>query len=182
MADAYIGEIRAFGFNFAPLNWAYCNGKLMAISQNTSLFQIIGTTYGGDGVSTFGLPNLQGQVPMHWGNAPGGFGTVIGHFQVQPDVTLTTNQIPLHNHLVYGAVTASGSPASQRVATPSGNAYMGASAAPNRAYQTATAAPTNQFNTAAIGAAGNSLPHDNMQPYLTLNFCICLNGYYPARS
>ena len=95
MASPYVGEIRCFGFQFAPLGWAACNGQLIAIGANTALFSVIGTTYGGDGVTTFGLPNLQGRIPMHWGNGPGGFNTVIGEVQGATTVTLTTTQIPI---------------------------------------------------------------------------------------
>src|SRR5438094_10654278 len=92
-----------FGFNFAPRGLAFCNGQLLAIAQNDALFAILGTTYGGDGVTTFGLPNLQGQIPMHWGNGPGGFNTVIGEVQGQTTVTLTATQIPLHTHTITAA-------------------------------------------------------------------------------
>ncbi|HVH80614.1 MAG TPA: tail fiber protein, partial [Stellaceae bacterium] len=102
MSNPFIGEIRCFGFNFAPLNWAFCNGQLMAISQNTALYTILGTTYGGDGQTTFGLPNLQGQVPMHWGSGPSIPTTVLGEVQGVSSVTLTTQQIPLHAHSVSG--------------------------------------------------------------------------------
>ena len=96
MASPFLGEIRCFGFNFAPVGWAKCNGQLLAISSNDALFAILGTTYGGDGQTTFGLPNLQGQVPMHWGSGPSGFNTTIGEVQGVTTVTLTTAQIPAH--------------------------------------------------------------------------------------
>src|SRR5262249_3659539 len=98
MAEPYIGEVRCFGFNFQPRGWAFCNGQLLQIAQFEALYALLGTIYGGDGVSTFGLPNLQGQIPMHWGNGPGGFNTTIGQVQGSPTVTLTTAQIPAHNH------------------------------------------------------------------------------------
>ena len=182
MSEAYVGEIRAFGFNFAPVGWFLCNGQTLPISSYTALFSIIGTTYGGNGTSTFQLPNLQGQIPMHWGTGPGGFTTVIGEVQGQPTVSLLQSNLPVHNHLISGAVTAQGAPASQRVATPSANAYMGASASPERAYQTAGTPLNTTLNGSAIGLAGGSTPHDNMQPYLVLNFCIAYEGVFPSRS
>src|ERR1700733_11460791 len=107
MSQPYIGEIRAFGFNFAPQNWAFCNGQPMNISDNTTLFNVIGTTYGGNGTTTFNMPNLQGRVPMHWGTRPGGT-TTIGQVQGQPTVTLTTPQTPAHSHTFSAASLPAG--------------------------------------------------------------------------
>src|SRR5882757_5397295 len=100
MAQPYIGEIRCFGFNFAPQGWASCNGQLLAIADNNALFTVLGTTYGGDGNTTFGLPNLQGRIPMHWGNPPIALNTTLGEVLGVTDVTLTTNQIPTHAHTI----------------------------------------------------------------------------------
>src|SRR5205085_10617792 len=108
MAEPYVGEIRCFGFNFAPQSWAFCNGQLMSIANNTVLFSVIGTTYGGDGITTCGLPNLQGRIPMHWGNGPSGFNTVVGQLQGETNVTLTTQQIPIHTHTVTAVEVPSG--------------------------------------------------------------------------
>jgi len=179
MSQPFIGEIRCFGFQFAPVNWALCDGQLLPISNFDALFAILGTTYGGDGQTTFALPNLQGRVPMHWGNGAGGFNTVIGEVQGTTTVTLTTAQIPQHQHAIDAAVVAPGG-APERTATPSASTYIGTSD-PDGLYKSA---PTLDapFAPAAIGNAGSSLPHENRQPYLALNFCICLNGIFPSRN
>ncbi|MGB6856118.1 MAG: tail fiber protein [Terracidiphilus sp.] len=178
MADAYVGEIRCFGFNFAPINWAQCNGQLLSISQNTALFSLLGTTYGGNGTTNFALPNLQGQIPMHWGSAAGVPTTVIGENQGQAQVTLTTQQLPSHNHT---AVAARPATDSERSATPNNMTFLSTSQSPDGVYQTAPSAWT-AFAPNAISPNGGTQPHDNMQPYLTLNFCIALYGYFPPRS
>src|SRR5947207_1932311 len=108
MASPYVGEIRCFGFQFAPQGWAFCNGQLMAIADNTVLFSILGTTFGGDGETTFGLPNLQGRIPMHWGSGPGGFNTTLGENLGEPTVTLTATQIALHTHTITAANVPAG--------------------------------------------------------------------------
>ncbi|MGB7036712.1 MAG: tail fiber protein [Xanthobacteraceae bacterium] len=178
MAEAYIGEIRCFGFNFAPYQWAFCNGQPMAISQYTALFSILGTTFGGNGTTTFNLPNLQGQIPMHWGTTAGLPATSIGQVQGQSNVTLTVNQIPIHTH---PATAATSSSATERTNTPSATCFLSGVHAPDLPWQkTPTLAP--QFAANAISQTGTSLPHDNMQPYLTLNFCISLFGVFPSRS
>lgn len=177
--EPFIAEVRCFGFTFAPRGWAQCNGQLMSISQNTALFSILGTTYGGDGVSTFALPNLQGRIPMHWGSSPGGETTAIGEVQGQTSVTLTTNQIPSHPHAVT-AVTVGD--ASERTAIPTNVAFLSGSRNPNLAYQNPGAAVTSAFSPKAITVNGGSQPHDNMQPYLVLNFCIALEGIFPSRN
>jgi len=179
MASPYIGEIRCFGFNFAPIGWAFCNGQLLQIAQADALFAILGTTYGGDGVTTFGLPNLQGQIPMHWGTGPGGFNTVIGEVQGATTVTLTTSQIPAHTH----TITAGDLPAGgvvERLQSPTAVAYISASS-PDQAYNSS---PTLDapFSPKAISTVGGSQPHENMQPYLVLNFCIALEGIFPTRN
>jgi microcystin-dependent protein len=181
MASPYLGEIRCFGFNFAPFGWAFCNGQLLSIAENSALFTILGTTYGGDGTTTFGLPNLQGQIPMHWGNGPSGFNTVIGEVQGQPTVTLTTQQIPTHTHTIIAMEVPSGG-APERTAVAANNTYLGPSQPPNGVYQTAPTTFTAQFSPKAISIQGGSQPHDNMQPYLVLNFCIAVDGIFPARN
>jgi microcystin-dependent protein len=179
MASPYIGEIRCLGFNFAPVGWAFCNGQLLEIANNTALFAIIGTTYGGDGVTTFGLPNLQGQIPMHWGNGPGGFNTVIGEVQGVQNVTLTTQQIPAHTHTLTAQEVASGGVV-ERTPKPNPNAWI-ATSNPDGVYN---ASPTLNapFAQNTIGPAGGSQPHFNMQPYLVLNFCIALEGIFPSQN
>jgi microcystin-dependent protein len=179
MAQAFIGEIRCFGFNFAPVGWAFCNGQLIAISQNNALFQLIGTTYGGDGQSTFALPNLQGRIPMHWGAGPGGFNTIIGQVQGTSSATLTTNQIPAHAHAVNPVRVLPGG-ALEHLAAPSSAAFI-SNSNPDAIYNTAPTIDT-PFWSNTIGPTGGSQPHDNMQPYLALNFCISLFGIFPSQT
>jgi microcystin-dependent protein len=179
MSQPYVGEIRCFGFNFAPVNFAFCNGQLLPISQYDVLYAVIGTTYGGNGQTTFAVPNLQGTVPMHWGNGPGGFNTEIGEVQGQTSVTLTSQQIPQHVHAITTAVVAPGG-APERTATPTNLTYIGTSN-PDGLYKSTPTINTT-FSPVAIGNTGGSQPHDNMQPYLALNFCICLNGIFPSRN
>jgi microcystin-dependent protein len=181
MASPYIGEIRCFGFNFAPIGWALCNGQLLSIAENNALFAILGTIYGGDGTTTFGLPNLQGQIPMHWGNGPGGFNTAIGQVQGVTTVTLITSQIPIHTHTVTAVEVPSGGDP-ERTAVPASNTFLGPSQVPNAAYQKTPASVTAAFSNKAISIQGGSQPHDNMQPYLTLNFCIALEGIFPSQN
>jgi microcystin-dependent protein len=179
MSQPFVGEIRCFGFQFAPAGWAFCNGQLIAIPQNTALYSILGTTYGGDGLNTFALPNLQGRVPMHSGNGIGGFNTVIGELQGTTIVTLTAPQIPQHQHGIAAAVVAPGG-APERTAIPSNTTFV-ATSNPDGLYKgTPTLNATFAPNT--IGSAGASQPHDNMQPYLALNFCISLFGIFPSRN
>jgi microcystin-dependent protein len=181
MASPYIGEIRCFGFNFAPQGWAFCNGQLLSISQNDALFAILGTTYGGDGQTTFGLPNLQGQIPMHWGNGPGGFNTAIGQVQGTTTVTLTTGQIPAHLHTVTATEEQAGGIV-ERTAVPGPNSWLSESQPPNGVYLKIPSAIDAPFSPKAISLQGGSQPHDNMQPYLALSFCIALEGIFPARN
>jgi microcystin-dependent protein len=179
MTEPYVGEIRAFGFNFAPIGWSLCNGQLVAISENTALYSIIGTTYGGDGQSTFGLPNLQGRVPMHWGTSQG-FTTVIGEVQGTPEVNLTVGATPAHTHTMsIGSVPTGG--VILRTPTATASTYI-ATVTPNRAYLNPPTAFNAQFSSSVISSVGGSLPHENMQPYLAVSFCICLQGIYPSRN
>lgn len=174
MADPFVAEIRIFAGNFAPTGWALCNGQLMPIVQNTALFSLLGTTYGGDGRTYFALPNLQGSVPLHAGQGPGLTLRDLGETGGGQTVTLQETEIPAHSHTVQGA-TSSGS------ATPTSNAW-GAVTGRGRppAY-----APTSGGNTAmspfAMSVAGGNLLHNNMPPYLCLTFIIALTGIYPSR-
>ncbi len=182
MAQAFVGEIRCFGFNFAPYNWAQCNGQLMAISQNAALFSILGTYYGGNGTSTFGLPNLQGQIPMHWGTPNGRSPTNIGEVQGTSGVTLAESQMPLHTHTVTTAVNASGGQA-ERGPTPGPTSYLGPSLQPDYVWLPSPNTANAQFSPKAISAyPGQGNPHENMQPYLALNFCVSLYGVFPSRN
>jgi microcystin-dependent protein len=180
MSEPFIAEIRCFGFTFAPRGWAQCNGQLLPISQNSALFALIGTTYGGDGSTTFALPNLQGRIPMHWGNGPGGFTTQIGEVQGQTAVTLTTLQIPQHVHAVVAAVIQPGASA-ERSAIPTDTSFLSAGSGEGL-YQKAPATPNTPFSPKAISPAGGSQPHDNMQPYLVINFCMALEGIFPSQN
>jgi microcystin-dependent protein len=177
MAAPFIGEICCFGFNFAPRDWAKCNGQIMSIAQNDALFAILGTTYGGDGLTTFALPNLQGRIPMHWGTGTGGFNTVIGEPMGSTTVTLLSTQMPQHNHLINACTVQN---ASQRSAKPMSTSYV-SQAKGALIYQTNPTINTS-FSPRAISQYGNSQPHENMQPYLTLNFCIAQYGVFPTRN
>ncbi len=179
MSEPFLGEIRCFGFNFAPIGWAQCNGQIMSIAQNDALFAVIGTTYGGDGVQTFALPNLQGQVPMHWGSHPS-LNTQIGQVMGQSTVTLNVNQLPQHVHTVVSAPALAGQ-AGERSPSPTSISFL-SNAKGSFVYQKTPSALTASFSPQAIGAAGNSQPHENMQPYLVLNFCIALEGIFPSRN
>jgi microcystin-dependent protein len=173
MADPFVAEIRIFPFNFVPKGWAFCNGQLLPISQNTALFSLLGTTYGGDGKSNFALPNIQGSAVMHPGQGPGLSLHDLGETGGSANVTLIQSEMPLHPHAM-NASQGDGTertPANQLLATGIGiSQYQlpGPTVAP-------LASPT------AVAPAGGSQPHNNMQPYLTLNFCIALQGVFPAR-
>lgn len=175
MSEPFIGEICCFGFNFAPYGWAQCNGQTMAISQYSALFAILGTTYGGNGTTTFNLPNLQGRIPMHWGNSSSGLNTVIGEPLGTTLVTLTANQLPQHNHPIYAAEFGN---ASERTANPTNDSYL-STIKGDQVYQSNPTINAS-FSNRAISPYGASVPHENMQPYLTLNFCISLEGQYPT--
>jgi microcystin-dependent protein len=180
MSEPYVGEIRCFGFNFAPLGWAFCNGQLMAISQNEALYQLIGTIYGGDGVNSFALPNLQGRVPMHWGNSPQ-LNTTIGQPLGTSMVTLAVAQMPAHQHSVTAMSVPSGGVV-DRVAKPTTTSFLSESQPPNGVYDTMSPTLNASFSPKAISSTGGSLPHENMQPYLVLNFCISLFGVFPSQN
>jgi microcystin-dependent protein len=174
MADPFVAEIRIFGFNFPPKGWAFCDGQLMAISQNTALFSLLGTNYGGDGKSTFGLPDLQGASPIAWGQGPGLSDRFIGEQSGSESVSLIPAEIPQHTHTVQtapGAGTLVAPDAGSSWATPSGGRGQ-------KAYAPPPASATMGYSTEA---AGQGLPHENRPPYLTMNFCIALQGVFPPR-
>src|SRR5580704_9017103 len=179
MSQPYIGEIRAFGFNFAPVNWAFCNGQPMNISDNPTLFNVIGTTYGGDGVQTFNMPNLQGRVPMHWGTGPGGT-TVIGQPLGVTNVTLTQAQTPSHLHTITADYVPSGGVV-ERTQSPKSVSFL-ADSFPDGVYDESSPTINQPFASNVLTQVGGSQPHDNMQPYLAVNFCICLYGVYPSQT
>ncbi len=169
MSEPFVGEIRIVGFNFAPQGWALCNGQLLAISQNTALFSLLGTFYGGDGRSSFALPNLQSRVPAHQGTGTGLSSYVVGQVGGAESVTLTTAQMPKHAHGLNAVTTARTS------GLPTGHVLSG-----NGAY--GNPPTTTQLDRSAISGQGGSQPHENRQPFLVLNFIIALQGIYPARS
>jgi microcystin-dependent protein len=175
MADPFVAEIRIFPFNFAPKGWAFCNGQLMPLSQNTALFSLVGTTYGGDGKTTFGLPNLQGSAPMFWGQGPGLSLHDLGETGGSETITLTQSEMPSHTHNIRADAA---DPAD--VQAPSSAVVLARSSGGN-AYGTSPSAMVQLAN-AMVASVGGDLPHNNMQPYLTLNFCIALQGVYPPRS
>ena len=177
MSNPFLAEIRIFGFNFPPTGWAFRNGQLLPISQQTALFSLLGTTYGGDGRSTFALPNMQGNAPMHPGQGPGLSLHDLGETGGTETVTLLVTEIPAHGH----PVTAS---ASQGLLnTPSTSTGLARSKAGD-AYvlQTPQPPPLVQMYANTIGPVGGGLSHNNMMPYLALNFCIALRGVFPPRT
>lgn len=174
MANQYVGEIRMFAGNFAITGWAECNGQLLPIAQNTALFSIIGTFYGGNGVQTFALPDLRGRVPIHQGQGLGLSTYVIGEQGGSENITLLQTEIPAHNHLVNG-VGSGGTQASPV------NGYP-AIESTGTAFNYSTAAPTGQMSPATIVNTGGSQPHSNIQPYLSITFLIALQGIFPSRN
>src|SRR5262245_2686165 len=167
MAQPYVGEIRMFAGNFAPAGWMFCSGQLLPISENETLFQLIGTTYGGDGESTFALPNLQSRVPVHQG---GGF--VLAETGGAEDITLTINQIPAHSHPFLGSTDAANTPnPASSVLARSGQVQMFIASDASVA-----------MNASAVGLVGGSQPHTNLQPYLAINFIISLFGIFPSQT
>jgi microcystin-dependent protein len=171
MSQPFLGEIRMFGGNFAPLGYALCAGQTLAIAQNTALFSLIGTTYGGDGVSTFNLPDLRGRVPVHAGTLNAAT-YVIGEVGGAETVPLAPNQLPLHNHSV-ACNSANGN-----IDNPGGNAPA---ASPTSLY-TAPGNANSNMNGATISLAGGSQAHDNMSPFLAISFIIAVDGIFPSRN
>ena len=174
MAEPFIGQIIQAGFNFAPRGYAWCDGQLQSIAQNTALFSLLGTTFGGDGRVTFGLPDLRGRVAIHQGQGPGLSNRVMGEASGEENHTLINSEMPQHTHLL-AASNVSGA-----LGTPNGN-FLAASSS----NQTATYRPTSDgstLNPQSIGLAGGNQPHNNMQPYLVINFCIALVGIFPSRN
>ncbi len=173
--DPFVAEIRIFPFNFAPKGWAWCDGQLLPLSQNTALFSLLGTTYGGDGKSNFALPDMQGNAPMHPGQGPGLSLHDLGETGGSETVTLLESEIPSHTHALMASSTVSSKP------NPAGNAIarVQSGATP---YATAAGAPLSAFSDQALAPAGGDQPHNNMQPYLTLYFNIALQGVYPPRT
>ena len=185
MSDPFIGEIRSFGFNFAPRGWAFCAGQLLSISQNTALFSLLGTTYGGNGTTTFALPDLRGRSALHAGSGPGLSAYALGEVTGQETETVLTTQMPSHTHVVsistntvpnphLSSVPAAGNWASEY--EDIGSTQFLKMYKPPPAGVPVTMAPQT------LGLTGGGQPHANQQPYLTVNYCICMNGVFPARN
>jgi microcystin-dependent protein len=173
--DPFVAEIRIFPFDFAPKGWATCDGQILPLSQNTALFSLLGTTYGGDGKSNFALPNLEGSAPMHPGQGPGLSLHDLGETGGSETVQLIESEIPSHTHTLMaqnqpGQLAA---PGSDRTYSRSSGGF---------AYKPSPFTQVVPFSNSMIGPTGSSLPHNNMQPYLTLNFCIALQGVFPPRT
>jgi microcystin-dependent protein len=175
MSEPFVGEIRMFAGNFAPRGWAFCDGQLLAVSQNDALFSLLGTIYGGDGRTTFGLPDMRGRLPIHAGHGPGLSERRLGAKGGAENVTLTVNQLPNHGHTME-AVSQIGTEA-----TPQNNVLARATAN-NPYFSPAATAPTVNMATTSIGATGGSRSHTNLMPYLCVHFIIALVGIYPSRN
>lgn len=170
--DPFVAEIRIFPFNFAPRGWAWCDGQLLPLSQNTALFSLLGTTYGGNGKSNFALPDLQGRTPMHPGQGPGLSLHDLGETGGSETVTLLDSEIPSHRHSLMAANLNSQSTIPTNNSLGRGN--------PVKVYS--TGAPSTEMGSNSLTPSGGSQPHNNMMPYLTMYFCIALQGVYPPRT
>jgi microcystin-dependent protein len=180
MSNPFVAEIRIFPFNFAPKGWAFCDGQILPLSQNTALFSLLGTTYGGDGKSNFALPNFQGCVPMFYGQGPGLSLYDIGEQSGSETVTLLESEIPAHGHALNATTVAgtSNDPNNNMLA----DGDWAAQGANGKVQYYTTVAPQAQLAFNALTPAGSSFPHNNLMPYLTLNFCIALQGVFPPRT
>jgi microcystin-dependent protein len=174
MTNPFVAEIRIFPFNFAPTGWATCDGQILPLSQNTALFSLLGTTYGGDGKSTFALPDMQGNAPMFYGQGAGLSLHDLGESGGSQTVTLLESEIPVHSHTMSGESQVNGNKSG-----PSSAATFGRSAG-GTLYQTANDGTI--MAAGVVAPAGGDQPHNNMQPYITLNFCIALQGVFPPRT
>jgi len=171
VSEPFVGQITMFAGSFAPRGWALCDGQLLAISQNDALFSLFGTIYGGDGRTTFGLPDLRGRVPIHIGSGPGLSSRTIGHRSGSESVTVARTQLPSHTHPLQGSTDSATTP------DPSGNVFARSS---GDAYGSEFSA--SNMNGAAVGNSGGGQAHSNMQPWLAVNFIVALFGVYPSRN
>jgi microcystin-dependent protein len=176
MSEPFVGEIRIFGFNFAPQGWAFCQGQLLPIAQNTALFSLLGTTYGGNGISTFALPNLQGRVPVHQGQGAGLSPYNLGQSGGASTVTLAATQMPAHSHGVQ-CLAGGGN-----VNTPVNNGFAEVTAGRGVVNLYAATSDGTTMNTAALSSVGGGGAHNNMAPFLGVSFCIALQGIFPSRN
>lgn len=180
MSEPFMSEIRIMAFNFAPRGWVFCNGQILAINQNTALFSLIGVTYGGNGVSTFMLPNLQGKLPIHPGN-----GFVLGQSHGEITHTLTVQEMAAHNHLLRAKDAPADNDAAGTAPGPTMALAQGlAQTSPSKTVEMYGTAPVNSagaFESSAIGGTGNNEAHPNQQPFIVLNFCMALQGIFPTR-
>lgn len=172
MAEPFLSEIRIFSFNFPPKGWAFCNGQLLPINQNQALFSLLGTTYGGNGQTTFALPNLRGQAPIHFGD-----GFTLGQAGGQSAHTLTLSEMPMHLHGLNSNLCIGGQAINATLGEPTSNYW-----ANNGKAHYSTSNPDAVMHPSAVTNVGGSQPHTNMQPYLVLNFCIALQGIFPSRN
>ena len=170
MASAFIGQIQLFGFNFAPRGWALCNGQILSIAQNTALFSILGTTYGGDGRTTFGLPDLRGRAAVHMGQGPGLSDYQLGQNGGEPTHTLLASEMPAHTHGMQASTATTA-----LLPAPPNNVLAGANIWAAPASLTSLAPET-------IASTGGGQPHENMSPYQAVSYCICLQGIFPSRN
>lgn len=170
MSEPFLAEVRMVGFNFAPRGWAFCDGQILPINQNQSLYSLLGTTYGGDGRTTFALPDLRGRSPIHFGSSDGGQNHPLGQKSGEETHALSVNEMPDHNHIAQASDDAGNTP------IPAGNVL----ARGNNLYRQ----PTNltQLHAGTVTNVGGGQAHDNMQPYLAVNFCIALRGLFPSRN
>jgi microcystin-dependent protein len=175
MSQPFVGQIQPLAFGFAPRGWAQCNGQTLSISQNTALFSLLGTMYGGNGVSTFMLPNLQSAVPMHVGTSLSGDTYVQGESAGEEQVQLTLGNMPLHNHLFFGTTGAG------TQTPPGGNPVLSKIGGNGHPYYAPDTTPQS-LNPASLSTVGGNAAHPNIQPYLAINWCISLAGIYPSRS
>jgi len=173
MADPFVAEIRIFPFSFAPTGWAFCDGQILPISQNTALFSLLGTVYGGDGKSTFALPDLQGSAAMHPGQGQGLSLRDLGQIGGAESVTLLQSEIPFHTHTLFSSTE----PGDNQLPSPT----VAITVSTGGSIFVSGSPPLTAMAPQALPPAGGSLPHNNMQPYLTLNFCIALQGVFPQR-
>jgi microcystin-dependent protein len=179
MSNPFLGQIQPFGFNFAPRGWAMCNGQLLSIAQNTALFSLLGTYYGGNGQSNFALPDLQSRVPMKYGTAPTGDNYVQGEQAGEESITLLQTEMPAHNHTFFGTTDAANS---KKPVAGAALAQTTSTVSPGDSFYSSNAAGVTVINPGSLSVYGSGQPHTNLQPYLTINWCIAMQGIYPARN